>query len=91
VTDVDAALARARARAATLDDAAEALGDIRCRAESPGGAVSAVVDGAGALVDLHLTGPADARLILQTVHAAARDAARRRRTVLDDLVTDLGR
>jgi hypothetical protein len=94
----DDTMARARARAGELGNAADALAALRGRARSPGRDVEAVVDGRGALVSLWLAESA-VRLsraevgarIVATAHAAALDASRRRNEVIADLVVDLGR
>ena len=67
------------------------------RARSPRGDAEAAVDGRGALVSLRLAEsvarmPPEAlgALIVDTAHAAARDAMARRAHLLDDLVDELG-
>lgn len=89
---LDDTMARARARVAALGRAADELAGVCGRAGSPGGEVEAVVDGGGVLVSLwladsvvRLAPDAVGVLIVETTHAAAADAARRRRDVLDTL------
>jgi hypothetical protein len=91
-------MARARARTAALGRAADELVGVRGQASSPGGEVEAVVDGRGCLASLRLAESVGRRsldeigaLIVDTAHAAALDAMRRRREVIADLVVDLGR
>lgn len=80
--------AAADQRLSALDRARREIGAIRERGESDGGEVAAVVDGAGALVDLHLVPgttamPADVLggLIVMAAARAAALAAQRMRTV----------
>lgn len=94
----EATMARARARTAALDRAADELAGVRGRASSSGGEVEAVVDGQGGLASLWLAESVERRspdeigaLIVDTAHAAALDVVRRRRQVIADLVADLGR
>jgi len=88
----DDTMARVWARVAALDRAADELAGLRGHATSPGGEAEAVVDGGGGLVALwladavvRLTPETVGALIVETCHAAAADAARRRRGVLDTL------
>lgn len=88
----DDTMARARARVAALDRAADELAGLCGQAGAPGDEARAVVDGGGALVSLwladsvaRLTPEAVGALIVQTCQAAATDAARRRRGLLDTL------
>jgi hypothetical protein len=91
-------MARARARTAALDRAADELAGVRGRASSPGGEAEAVVDGRGGLASLWLAESVGRRppaeigaLIVDTAQAAALDAMRRRQEAIADLVADLGR
>jgi hypothetical protein len=93
----DDAMDQARARAAVMVRAADGLGMLEGRARSPRGDAEAVVDGGGALVSLRLAASvtrlspdAVGALIVETCHAAATDAGRRRRRVLADLARELG-
>jgi hypothetical protein len=96
--DVDEALHRARRRAAALEDALDALAAVRGRARSADGVVDVAVDGGGRLVSVALA-DAVARLpaarlgalVVETAHAAARDASAQRHAVLGGLAADLGR
>jgi len=92
---LDDTMAVARAQAAEMDRAADELVGLVGRARSPRGDAEAVVDAHGALVSLHLAASVArlpvavvGALIVDTAHAAAMDAAQRRRRVLEDLALD---
>lgn len=94
----DDALARARSQADALSKSGEALAAVCGEARSPDGDVRATVDCDGRLVALTLDKKASrlpaerlAALIVETVHAADREASARRLAVLGDLIADLGR
>lgn len=89
---------RARARVAAIRRCGDELSALRGRARSRDGRAEAVVDAGGRLVALWLAESATRRpastvgaLIVDTVAAAALDAAKRRDRVLADLIAELGR
>ena len=93
----DDTMGLARARLAAMGRADDELAGLLGRARSPCGDAEAAVDGRGALVSLRLAEsvarmPPEAlgALIVDTAHAAARDAMARRAHLLDDLVDELG-
>ncbi|MFE3542333.1 YbaB/EbfC family DNA-binding protein [Nocardia sp. NPDC059177] len=94
VETMDELIAKVRGQLYRLQDLAEATGGIREQETSPDGAVTATVDGAGALVGLEFTAaigklsPADfERVLVATAQAAAYRAFAQRA----DLVTAYNR
>ena len=88
---MDALEARARRQLDSLHTLNESLQGIRESETSPDGEVTAVVDGVGALVDLHLSerisrlsGTDLASLVVATSHVACQRAFARRAAILHE-------